>query len=105
MEKRIKRLIRNFFSLIFLGEGFGGCLEGFIIVDILFPSMKSILKWWSQFYCLFNVGDHCLTLLCSLHFFFVHKVFNSGISIQVCRKHLFLLYAVASDRAVSTQDK
>ena len=48
-------------------------MEGFIIVDILFPSMKSVLKWWSQFYCLFNVGDHCLTLLCSLHFFLLLK--------------------------------
>ena len=32
-------------------------------------------------------------------------MFNSGITIQVCRRHLFLLYSVASDRAVSTQPK
>ena len=40
-----------------------------------------------------------------LYFFFVHKMFNSGITIQVCRRHLFLLYSVASDRAISTQPK
>ena len=32
-------------------------------------------------------------------------MFNSGITIQVCRRHLFLLYSVASDRAISTQPK
>ena len=48
-------------------------MEGFIIVDILFPSMKSVLKWWSQFYCLFNVETIALLYYAVFIFFLFIK--------------------------------
>ena len=91
MEKRINRLNHIYFFSDFLGEGFDGCLEGFMIVDILFPSMKFVLKWWSQFYCLFYMETIAVLYYAVFIFFYVHKMFNCGISIQVCRRHLFLI--------------
>ena len=69
MEKRINRLNHIYFFSDFLGGGFDGCLEGFMIVDILFPSLKFILKWWSQFYCLFYMETIAVLFMQSSYFF------------------------------------